>query len=81
MDSPRQSVKRKLGSYTLETKYRAIKAVEEGSKRKLDIASEFNIKQNTLSNWLKDKDKIVANYEMSDLNVHVCDIMMNQYMK
>ena len=61
----REPEKRTLTNHTLETKYRAIIAVEAGKKKKVDIAREFGIKQNTLSTWLKNKESYKEKYESS----------------
>ncbi|XP_045208819.2 tigger transposable element-derived protein 4-like [Mercenaria mercenaria] len=58
----KKSVKRKLGNYTLETKYKAIIAVEEGKSSKTKIAADFDIPQNTLSTWLKKAADIKESY-------------------
>ena len=52
------STKRKLNLKSIQDKYQAIKAVEAGIKKKGDIAKEFGIPPNTLSTWLKNKEKI-----------------------
>ena len=59
------SMKRKLNLKTIQDKYQAIRAVEAGNKKKSEIAKEFNVPPNTLSTWLKNKDKIVEAYESS----------------
>jgi transposase-like protein len=42
---------------SLETKIAAIEEVEQGCTPKKDIASKYGIKPNTLSTWIKSKDK------------------------
>ena len=53
----------------LETKYKAIKTVEVGKKKKIEIATEFGIKQNTLSTWLKQKELIKAWVKKLDIKM------------
>ena len=43
-------VKRKLSSYSIDVKFKAVIAVESGSKTKVDIAKQYGIPSNTLSN-------------------------------
>ena len=59
------SKKRKLEVKSVETKYRALMLVEEGKMKKADIARKFEVPSNTLSNWIKSKDKIISTYEGS----------------
>ena len=49
--------KRKLNTKFIKDKYSALKEVEDG-KRKLQVAAKYGIPKNTLSTWLKNKDKI-----------------------
>lgn len=56
--------KRKLDVRTIQEKYEAIQAVAQG-KKKVQVARELGIPSNTLSTWLKSKDKIVQAYESS----------------
>ncbi|XP_060065142.1 tigger transposable element-derived protein 6-like [Ylistrum balloti] len=62
IDRAKTGVKRKIETKTVETKYRAILAVEKGDRSKSDIAREFGIPANTLSTWLKAKEKIMTAY-------------------
>ena len=55
-------VKRKLNLVTIEKKYDAILAVERGGRSKGEIAKDFGVPGNTLSTWLKNKDKIKASF-------------------
>ena len=57
--------KRKCIVQSIETKYKAIIEVEAGLKKKAQIAREFNVPSNTLSTWLKSKDKIKEAFENS----------------
>ena len=52
-----QGQKRKCIVQSIETKYKAI-LEEEAGKKKAQIARDFNIPSNTLSKWIKSKDKI-----------------------
>ena len=54
--------KRKLSTKTLSTKYEALKKIERGIPKK-DVAAEYNVPRNTLSTWLKNKEKIVNAFE------------------
>ena len=49
--------KRKLNTKSIKDKYQALKEVEEG-KSKSQVAAKYGIPQNTLSTWMKNKDKI-----------------------
>ena len=49
--------KRKLNTKSIIDKYQALKEVEEG-KSKLQVAAKYGIPKNTLSTWMKNKDKI-----------------------
>ena len=49
--------KRKLNTKSIKDKYQASKEVEEG-KSKLQFAAKYGIPKNTLSTWIKNKDKI-----------------------
>jgi hypothetical protein len=48
--------KGKLSTKTLSTKYEALKKIERGIP-KMDVAAEYNVPRNTLSTWLKNKEK------------------------
>ena len=58
------SVKRKLDVRTIQEKYTAIQAVAQG-KKKCQVAKDLGIPANTLSTWLKSKEKICLAYESS----------------
>ena len=64
MTTPVLSKKRKNNHQSIETKYRAIMSVGDGRK-KSEIAKELGIPANTLSTWLKNKEKIIDCYENS----------------
>ena len=49
--------KRKLSRKSIKDKYSALKEVEDG-KRKSQVTAKYGIPKNTLSTWLKNKDKI-----------------------
>ena len=49
--------KRKLNTKSVKDKYRALKEVEVG-KTKSQVTAKYSILKNTLSTWLKNKDKI-----------------------
>ena len=49
--------KRKLNTKSIKDKYQALKEVGEG-KSKLQVAAKYGIPKNTLSTWIKNKDKI-----------------------
>ena len=49
--------KHKLNTKSIKDKYNALKEVEDG-KTKSQVAAEYGIPKNTLSTWLKNKDKI-----------------------
>ncbi len=55
--------KRKLDLKSIEIKYQVIKAVEDGKKKKGEIAKEFNIPSSTLSTWIKNKEGIKEAFE------------------
>ena len=56
--------KRKCIVQSIETKYKAILEVESG-KKKAQIARDFSIPANTLSTWIKSKEKIKEAFENS----------------
>ena len=49
--------KRKLNTKSIKDKYNALKEVEDG-KTKSQVTVKYGIPRNTLSTWLKNKDKI-----------------------
>ena len=49
--------KRKLNTKSIKDKYQPLKEVEEG-KSKLEVAAKYGTPKNTLSTWIKNKDKI-----------------------
>ena len=60
MDSSKKPLKRK--QFSIDVKYKALKDIEKGEK-KSKIAASLGIVHNTLSTWIKDKDKIISAYE------------------
>ena len=59
--------KRKLVCQTLETKYNALKELDDGKSKK-DIEKEFNVNRNTLNSWIKNSDKIKQQFEKGDFD-------------
>lgn len=57
--------KRTHSTKSIETKYEAITEVQRSSKTKAAIAKQYGVPANTLSTWIKNKDKIIAAYEGS----------------
>ena len=49
--------KRKHTHKTLREKYQALKDMEKGESNK-DVAAKYNIPKNTLSTWVKNKEKL-----------------------
>ena len=49
--------KHKLNEKSIKDKYCVLKEVEDG-KTKSQVAAKYGIPKNTLSTWLKNKDKI-----------------------
>ena len=49
--------KRKLSTKSIKDKYNGLKEVEDG-KAKSQVAAKYGTPKNTLSTWLKNKDKI-----------------------
>ena len=58
----RPAVKRKLSCKSLHEKYQALKDLENGASNKT-VAAKFNVPRNTISTWVKNKDKILKAYE------------------
>ena len=54
--------KRKLDIKSLKEKYEALKDLEKGLSNK-DVAVKYGIPRNTVSTWLKNKEKIVSAFE------------------
>ena len=54
--------KRKLDIKSLKEKYEALKDFEKGVANK-DVAVKYGIPRNTVSTWLKNKEKIVSAFE------------------
>ena len=50
--------KRKLNTKSIKDKHSALKEVEDG-KTESEVAAKNSIPKNTLSTWLKNKDKII----------------------
>ena len=51
------ATKRKLNTKSIKERYAALKEVEEGSS-KSQVAIKYGIPKNTLSTWIKSKEKI-----------------------
>ncbi|XP_033231637.1 uncharacterized protein K02A2.6-like [Belonocnema kinseyi] len=62
------STKRTLKTLTLAEKVALIREVQKGAKKKSEIAADFGIRRNTLSTYLKNKDKIIQEYSSSQTN-------------
>lgn len=58
-----KGLKRKLKVQAIETKYEAIVAVEKGEKTKTAIVEQYSVPLNTLSTWLKNKEKIMNAFQ------------------
>ena len=56
------TAKRKISAKTLSDKYEAFKKIERDIPKK-DVAAEYNVPRNTISTWLKNKEKIVTAFE------------------
>jgi hypothetical protein len=56
------TAKRKISSKTLKDKYEALKKIERGIPKK-DVAAQYKVPRNTLSTWVKNKEKIVKAFE------------------
>ena len=54
--------KRKISSNSLKDKYEALKKVERGIQNEY-VAAQYNVPRNTLSTWIKNKEKIVKAFE------------------
>ena len=54
--------KRNLSAKILSIKYQALKKIERGVPKK-DVAAEYNVACNTISTWLKNKEKIMKAFE------------------
>ena len=46
----------------MHEKYQALKDLENGASNKT-VAAKFNVPRNTISTWVKNKDKILKAYE------------------
>ena len=60
--SEKKSLKRKITTKSLEEKYKALKDIENGVAKK-EVATKYSIPLNTLSMWVKDKEKISSAFE------------------
>ena len=58
----RPAAKRKLSCKSLHDKYQALKDLKNGASNKT-VAVKFNVTRNTISTWVKNKDKILKAYE------------------
>ena len=54
-------VKRKCQARPLKQKYEALQEVAKGAP-KSTVARKYNLPNNTLSTWIKNKDKIIQSY-------------------
>ncbi|XP_058789053.1 tigger transposable element-derived protein 4-like [Phymastichus coffea] len=62
------STKKTLKTLTLAENVAVIGEVQKGGKKKSEIAADFGIPRNTLSTYLKNKDKIIQHYSNSQAN-------------
>ena len=53
-----QPVKRKVSTKSMHEKYKALKEIENGLSKN-EAASKYNVALNTISTWLKNKEKII----------------------
>ena len=53
--------KRKYQARRLKQKYEALQEVAKGAP-KANATSKYNVPNNTLSTWIKNKDKIIQSY-------------------
>ena len=53
-----QPAKRKVSTKSLHEKYKALKEIENGLSKK-EAASKYKVALNTISTWLKNKEKII----------------------
>ena len=56
--------KRKLQNKTVSQKYNALKDLEKGLSNK-EVAAKYGVPKNTLSTWVKNKQKIFSTFEQS----------------
>ena len=54
-------MKRARKPVPLKTKYECLKGIEGGKKR-ADLATKYKVAVNTISDWVRNKDKIVKDY-------------------
>ena len=54
--------KRKHVHKTLQGKCQALKEIEKGLPNK-DVATKYGVPKNTISKWIKNKDKILSSLE------------------
>ena len=62
-------VKRKLTNKSLAEKCKALKDLENGLSNK-DVATKYGVPQNTVSTWVKNKDKLTASLEKREWTPH-----------
>lgn len=68
-----QPAKRKVSTKSLHEKYKALNEIENGFSKK-EAASKYNVTLDTISTWLKNKEKIInavtkgKNPKMKNLN-------------
>jgi len=60
-----ESKRGKYSCKTLLNKYKALNKLESGIAKK-DVAAQYKVPPNTLSTWIKNKDKIVKTFEGGD---------------
>ena len=66
---------RKVTNVSLNDKYQAIMCLLNKEKSIKRIQLELKVKPNTISDWLKKKDKIIADYQSDTLYCHQYDTL------
>lgn len=62
--SEKKSLKRKITTKSLEKKYKALKEIERAiATCKKEVVTKYGIPLNTLSTWVKGKEKISTAFE------------------
>ena len=56
--------KRRHNEHTLDMKYAALTEIDRGLSKK-DVSKKFSVPKSTLSNWKKNREKIIAAFKSS----------------